>query len=172
MKLTEVKTDEQLRQLSNLANEIWHEYFPCLLTDGQINYMVEKFQSYEAMHKQMANGYQYFLIMEEEMIGYTGIRMDGKRLFLSKLYLKKEFRGKGYASQVFDFLEEYALLHKLNAIYLTVNKYNNHTIAVYQHKGFVTIDAVVSDIGNGYVMDDYIMEKKLENACKQSKSTL
>lgn len=167
MQLIEVKNNEQLRQLSKLANDIWHEYFPCLLSDEQIDYMVDKFQSYDAMQKQIMNGYQYFLIMkDEQMIGYTGIRIDEKRLFLSKLYLKKAARGKGYASNVFRFLEEYAHKHQLSSIYLTVNKYNDHTINVYKHHGFVTTDAVVTDIGNGYVMDDYIMEKKIENACK------
>ena len=51
----------------------------------------------------------------------------------------------------------------LKSIYLTVNKYNDRTIAIYHHMGFVQIDDVVTDIGGGFVMDDYILEFALRN---------
>ena len=40
-----------------------------------------------------------------------------------------------------------------------VNKNNKDAIEKYIHLGFKQIDFVVPDIGNGYVMDDYVMEK-------------
>ena len=46
-------------------------------------------------------------------------------------------------------------------MYLTVNKHNDLGIRAYKAKGFETIDAVETDIGNGFIMDDYIMEKKV-----------
>lgn len=162
--LTRVKTDEQLKVLAEKANIVWHEFFPCILTEGQIDYMVEKFQSYDAMKNQMKNdGYEYYFITADDIIlGYTGIKKEKDRLFLSKLYLLKENRGKGYASEAFEFLINYCKENGLKSIYLTVNKQNEHTIAVYKKKGFEIIDTQVADIGNGYVMDDYIMEMKIK----------
>lgn len=164
MEICRVNTEEQLQVLAATASEIWHEFFPYILTDAQIDYMVEKFQSYEAMKKQMKNGYVYYLFMiENQVAGYTGIcpgeENGKKKLFLSKLYLKKAFRGQGLASKAFLFLEDYCKENSLEAIWLTVNRHNAHTISVYEKKGFVTVREQVADIGNGYVMDDYVMEK-------------
>jgi GNAT superfamily N-acetyltransferase len=161
VQLERVTTEEQLVRLAEIASAVWHEYFPCLLTPEQIDYMVEKFQSYPAMRRQMAEeGYEYYFICADgETVGYTGIREDGEKLFLSKLYLTKENRGKGYAGRTLDFLTELCRERGKKAIWLTVNKYNEHTIAVYGAKGFETIRSQVTDIGNGFVMDDYVMEK-------------
>lgn len=168
MRIQEVITEQQLQQLAETANEVWHEFFPCILTDEQIDYMVEKFQSYKAMKEQLANGYEYYLFwVDGEIAGYTGIHPETdeetgqKKLFLSKLYLKKDFRGRGLASKAFEFLEDYCKKMHLDAIWLTVNRHNSHTIAVYEKKGFVTVREQVADIGQGYVMDDFVMEKKL-----------
>ena len=83
-------------------------------------------------------------------------------MFLSKVYVLKEFRRRGIASA---FLNQVAAdAQGLDSIYLTVNKQNTGPIEAYRKLGFVTIDAVVTDIGNGYVMDDYIMQKDLNPA--------
>lgn len=160
--LKKVETKEDLETLALMANEIWHEYFPCILTGEQIDYMVEKFQSYKAISKQIEKGYQYYFIMADSVLmGYIGIFEDNNKMFLSKLYLKKEYRGKGYAGKVIDSLVKMCLEHSLSAIWLTVNKHNHHSIAVYERKDFTKIKAQISDIGNGFVMDDYVMERKI-----------
>ena len=88
---------------------------------------------------------------------------DGRmKLFLSKLYILKEFRGRGAGSCVFDFLEQKAKANYLNTIWLTVNKHNKESISVYQHRGYDIVREQVADIGNGYVMDDFIMQKNLK----------
>ena len=158
-----VSEESELRELAVTANKVWHEFFPCILSPEQIDYMVEKFQSYEAMKNQIKNdNYEYYFInYNGERAGYTGIKNDGDRLFLSKLYLIKEFRGKGIASEAFEFLKNICRERNLKAIWLTVNKYNKNTISVYLKKGFEIIDSKVADIGNGYVMDDYIMQLKV-----------
>lgn len=161
IKLIEVKTDVQIENTAMLADEIWHEWFPSILTDEQIDYMVEKFQSVGAMTEQIASGgYTYYLIRKgNAYIGYTAIRPDADgRLFLSKIYIKKEYRGNGYAKEVFEFLKKYCRENKLNAIWLTVNKHNDNSIAVYKKCGFSMIGEGVADIGNGFVMDDYYFQ--------------
>lgn len=160
MQLTyERVTEQTIDTLAALANEIWHEYFPIILSGEQIDYMVEKFQSAPAMRQQLAEGYQYYLVHAgEEMIGYIGVHPEDSLLFLSKLYLKKQYRGHGYGRKMLDFVV--ALARELNksGVYLTVNRFNEHSIAVYHAAGFETVRTQVADIGNGYVMDDYVMQ--------------
>ena len=164
IKMIEVKTDVQIENTAKLADEIWHEWFPSILTDKQIDYMVDKFQSARAMTEQISSGYTYYLIRKgNAYIGYTAIRTESdKRLFLSKLYIKKEYRGNGYAKEVFGYLKNYCRENKLSAIWLTVNKYNDNSIAVYKKTGFRQIGEGVTDIGGGFVMDDYYFQLDLE----------
>ena len=83
------------------------------------------------------------------------------RLFLSKLYLKDLARGKHYASKMFEYVKKQAEKYCYSSIYLTCNKYNKHSLAVYEKFGFQWIDSVQTDIGNGFIMDDYILEYRL-----------
>ena len=64
LKLARILNDEQLNILADVANEVWHEFFPCILSEEQIDYMVDKFQSYDAMKKQMEDGYEYFFLKD------------------------------------------------------------------------------------------------------------
>ena len=155
MNLIEVK-EKNIKTLAKLTDEIWHEYWPCILSEKQINYMVEKFQSENAIINQMKNeNYKYYFInYENKNVGYVGISPHSDYLFLSKLYVKKEFRHKGIGKAVFEKIKDFGF----DKIQLTVNKYNKNTIDAYLKYGFKIIDSVVSDIGNGFVMDDYIME--------------
>lgn len=161
MKLTmQPVSDAQIETLAALADEIWHEFFPCILTESQINYMVEKFQSAPAMRDQIANsGYRYYFVMlGEETIGYIGIQPEDELLFLSKLYLKKEYRGHGYGRQMIDFVVQQARELGKSGVYLTVNRFNDGSVGVYRATGFDLVRTQVTDIGNGYIMDDYVFQ--------------
>ena len=155
-------TKEEVPALAALASEIWHEYWKTLLSKEQIEYMVENFQSEKAMYKQInEDSYSYYFIIQNSNIaGYFGICPEDGYMFLSKLYLKKDFRGQGLGRQAFEEIKKITKNSGLNKIQLTVNKYNTNTIKAYEHWGLDTIDAVVTDIGKGFVMDDYIMEYK------------
>ena len=96
-----------------------------------------------------------------EILGYLAIKADRNKLLLSKLYLKKEFRGRGYFNKMLSFAEKTAKEKGLNSLYLTVNKHNDNSVAVYLKKGFIIKKEQTTDIGNGFVMDDYIMEKMI-----------
>lgn len=160
---SKVETDEEIKALAGLASEIWHEYFVSIISNEQIDYMVEKFQSYTAMTEQIHHqGFEYyFLRVQGAPVGYLGIKPEKDKLFLSKFYIQKEHRGKGYGSRAMEFLTEFCQQRGLHGIWLTVNRYNDSTIAVYEKKGFRTIRTQVADIGNGFVMDDFVMEKQI-----------
>ena len=152
-------TDTEIETLAALADEIWHEFFPGIISDAQVDYMVEKFQSAPAMRQQIAEGYRYYLgYAGAELIGYTGVHPEEELLFLSKLYLKKQHRGHGYGRKMIEFVAGLARELGKSGVYLTVNRYNENTIAVYHATGFETVRTQVADIGNGYVMDDYVMQ--------------
>lgn len=150
---------ENIKELAELASKIWHEYWPILLSDKQIDYMVENFQSENAIKNQIANEHYtyYYIIKNNEKAGYFGLSDKEGYLFLSKLYISKDFRHKGLGTKAFEKIKEIANGRKIR---LTVNKQNFNSIKAYEKWGFKTIDSVVTDIGNGFVMDDYIMEYK------------
>lgn len=158
MDTIQVKTSYDIKQLSSLAEEIWNEAFAVLLTQGQIKYMLNKFLSENAITESIKEGYEYYYLSDcDRIIGFTAVRpKDDGSLFLSKLYIKKEERGKGYLKEVFDFLKSLSKEKNLNRIWLTVNKQNHRAIAGYKKMGMSIIRSEVTDIGEGYVMDDYV----------------
>lgn len=162
-----VETPGEQERLAALADEIWHEYWPAIIGPEQTDYMVEQFQSLGAIRRDMAeNAYEYWILRAEDdgrAVGYTGghVEPETNRFFVSKIYLRAEERGRGFASATVRFYEGLCRERGLAGMYLTVNKHNGLAIRAYRAKGFQTIDAVETDIGNGFVMDDYIMEKLL-----------
>lgn len=159
--IKKVKYYPELREIAVLADKIWHECYGELLGQGQVDYMVEKFQSLDAMTEQIENqGYTYLAVRDNgELCGYIGIKPeDGDRLFLSKFYLHKNYRGRGIATEMMNYIFDEARKIGKKRVYLTVNKHNDHAIDVYKKIGYAVVDTAVTDIGGGYVMDDYIME--------------
>ncbi|MBR0386086.1 MAG: GNAT family N-acetyltransferase, partial [Erysipelotrichaceae bacterium] len=154
---TQIRTlsEKDLADLAAVAAQIWKECYGEMLSADQIDYMLEQFQSVPAFSKQLKEGYCYRgLFLDDQLIGYTGSRIEGNRVFLSKLYLQKACHGNGYGHLLLeDVRQRYP---QADAIWLTVNKHNP-TFEMYEHWGFRVTDAVVTDIGEGYVMDDYIM---------------
>lgn len=158
-----VDTDEQIQELAALASTIWHEHFTPIIGIGQVEYMLDKFQSAQALQSQLLSGYEYYQLYDHnEFCGYCGIHQEDTKLFLSKLYIRKECRGRHLATNAFHFLKNLSEQRGLSCIWLTCNKYNENTLSVYRHFGFDIVDTQEADIGNGYIMDDYIMEYKLK----------
>ena len=113
--------------------------------------------------KNFNHDYEYFLFSYEyTFAGFAGIHEENGSLFLSKLYVHKDFRGKKIASYMFRKFIEICKMRNLNKIWLTCNRFNESTLAVYEHLGFQKVRTEVTDIGQGYVMDDYILEYKVE----------
>ena len=159
MEIKKVKYLPELRMVAELADEIWHECFVDIISAGQIDYMVEKFQSLDAMIRQVEEqSYTYLAVYDgDDLCGYIAVKSEeDDRFFLSKLYLRADKRGQGIASAMLARVFDEARTAGKSSVYLTVNKHNDRAIAVYKKTGFVITDEVVTDIGSGYVMDDYI----------------
>jgi diamine N-acetyltransferase len=158
----EVSTEYQVEIIESLAREIWTEHYIPLIGKEQVDYMLATFQSRQAIREQIRNGVAYYLIREaDEHIGYMAVQPKGRELFLSKIYVKSSRRGMGYGKKAVQFAETAAKELDLNKIVLTVNKNNVNSIKAYEKIGFKNVGSVVQDIGNGFVMDDYKMEKTI-----------
>ncbi len=158
-----VVKSEDIQTLAGMADEIWKEHYISINAIDCIEYMLEKFQSYEAISEQIEkeNYEYYFVIYENNIVGYIGIQPQDNYLFLSKLYILQNYRGLSLGKKCIEFVKQKAKEKNLTKITLTVNKKNYGSIEFYKFQGFKIIQSVVTDIGNGYAMDDYIMEYNL-----------
>ncbi len=149
-------TSAEIPLIANLADIIWREYYTDIIGKEQVEYMLSHIQNEQAMLSQLEKGMNYFTLYDGEIpCGYLGYNIESNgRFFLSKLYILKEYRGNGSLTLA---LEHFKALDA-KSVYLTVNRFNTHSIAAYEKKGFKKIRTEVADIGGGYVMDDYIME--------------
>lgn len=152
------EAEEVISQIEELGAEIWNEHYIKIISQDQIDYMLKKFQSKESIKKQIEENYEYYLIKHNcENAGYTAILSKTNYMFLSKLYIKAEKRGLGIAKQTLNFIKEKCAEKNLKSIRLTVHK-RNPSLEAYKKIGFKILEPIVTDIGNGYVMDDYNME--------------
>ena len=166
--MKKIETPEQIKEMCFLASRIWREHYCQILSSEQITYMVEKFQSFKAVTDQIERqGYTYcWLICDGQNAGFCGYQIENNALFLSKLYIEKTFRRRGLASFSLKKLKELCKEHDLKYIWLTVNRNNLGSIAFYQRAGFYVDHDDVTDIGQGYVMDDHIMRLDLVSDAK------
>ena len=161
-----VETEEDVRRLCAIARVVWHETYDPLLPPGQVAYMLEKFQSPQAVGDQLdRQGYRYQMILcdgeEAGFIGYAPRYEGAEEMYLSKVYLLAAYRGSGAVRRAFELVEEETRREGLHRIRLTVNRGNEHAFQVYRHLGFEVEEDAVADIGGGYVMDDHIMVKRV-----------
>ena len=160
-KIKITKTDDEILAITQLANEIWTQHYLPIIGQDQVDYMLLKYQSYEAISRQIKDGYIYYLAFNKEIpCGYCSIKEDNG-IFLSKFYVRDSFRGRGIGRAMIKTIEDYGRDKALGRIWLTCNKNNSRTLSIYNKLGFSIIDSIVTDIGNGFVMDDYMLEKQI-----------
>jgi len=162
MDIQAVVDNEQIETVAALAEEIWRQHFTVIIGKDQVDYMLEKFQSAPAISEQIKNGMLYYLIRNNERdVGYFAVQPADADLLLSKFYIRSGERGMGLGRKALQFIEGLASERGIARIELTVNKYNSATIEAYKKLGFKITESMVMDIGGGFVMDDYRMEKAL-----------
>ncbi len=146
--------------ISKLATIVWTEHYTPIIGSKQVTYMLDKYQSENAIEKQINEGAYYFLIRYNgKDVGYFSYYKKETSLFLSKFYVLNSYRGKSIGKKAISFIEKKTNELNCNTISLTVNKYNSNSIKAYEKMGFKKIKDIVTDIGNGFVMDDFFMKK-------------
>ena len=159
-----VKEPERIAELANFAEGIFREYFSTLHSADKVEYLVNYLLSTESLTTAIADeGYEYYFVDDgDEHVGFIGIKPDDGYLFLSKLYLTKEVRGKGYGRSEFEFVKQRARDLGFERIRLTCARDNIASLDKYDHMGFKKIARVNSNVGGGFEMNDYVMEYTLD----------
>ena len=131
-----------------------------------MEYMLRKFQTPEAIgHQIREEGLRYYLAVSgADAVGYLAVIPKPGELYLSKFYLEATSRGKGHGREMMVFVESLARENGCTRISLVTNKHNERTLKVYQKLGFRVESATETDIGEGYVMDDFRLVKEIEGA--------
>jgi ribosomal protein S18 acetylase RimI-like enzyme len=158
-------TKNQLSIIKDLAYAIWPSTYGDILSNAQLEYMLDSFYSIANLERQMDNGQVFQLLFDEtNAIGFVAYELNCNFENLSKpltkihkIYLLPEMQGKGFGKFMIDEVSKIAKSNKQKGIYLNVNKYNTAKF-FYEKLGFVISKEEVIDIGNDYVMDDYVME--------------
>ena len=159
MNLERVASPDQIAAVAALARETWTQHYVPIIGAAQVEYMLAKFQSAEAIARQIAaEGYEYYLAPGA---GYLALVPDPakKSLLLSKIYVKASARGTGLGRALAEFAERRCCELGCNELWLTVNRNNAGSIAFYERLGFRKTQTLVTDIGGGFVMDDWRMAK-------------
>lgn len=146
-----------------LAGVIWRLHYPGIISMQQIDYMLAQRYTPEVIRAQMRSGSAWWdkALVGERMIGFAQYESYGRSMKLDKLYLHPDFQRLGYGGRMLAHIENAARSRDAVAVRLNVNKHNVKSIAAYRKNGYEVVEAVVADIGGGYVMDDYVMEKQL-----------
>jgi GNAT superfamily N-acetyltransferase len=162
-----VKEREAIAKVAALARLVWEPHYTPLIGPAQTAYMLERFQSEAAIEAQLAQGYDYFLLVHEGgEAGYFAVLPDpaGASALLSKIYVLPERQGQELGRWMIAWIEAYCRCRRLGTLWLTVNRHNRGSIAFYERVGFVNTGALVQEIGQGFVMDDFKMVKTLAPA--------
>ena len=153
---------EAIARTAALARSIWREHYTPIIGAAQVEYMLEHFQSETAISEQISEGSEYFLLRSGgNDAGYFALVPEARSVMLSKLYVESAFRKRGIAAAALHFIEAYCRERAAPLLWLTVNRHNDLALAWYEKMGFANTGPVVKAIGDGFVMDDYRMEKTI-----------
>ena len=156
--------DKNIHIVPQLADKIWNVCYNDIISQEQIDYMLEMMYNEEKINEGISAGEKWEILKaDNEAVGYLHYKIEDQKVFLSKIYLLQDEKFKGLGQVMMNHVIEFALENKLNAVYLTVNKNNSKAIKFYEKNGFKTIKTETFDIGNGFVMDDFILEKEIKH---------
>lgn len=151
----------ELPVIQQLASTIWNIVYPPIISKEQISYMLEMMYSDEALEKQTSQQHQFLLIKEDDQplgfASYSPKDPGNSTVFrLHKLYVLPDQHGKGLGKKLLAYIKNDVTPLGAEVLELNVNK-KNPAVGFYRKMGFVIDREMILDIGNGYVMDDFVM---------------
>jgi GNAT superfamily N-acetyltransferase len=154
-----------LPALAELAGVIWRACYPGIISPEQIEFMLARMYASETLLEEIrSREIRFFrLLVAERFAGFASIGPTETAgvMKLHKLYLLPELHGRGLGSLLLEHCQAEARQLGARQLILAVNKRNARAITAYQRHGFAVIESVVTDLGGGFVMDDFIMAKNL-----------
>lgn len=156
-----IALEKDLKIISGLAHTIWNEHYVPIIGQKQVDYMLDKIYNLKSLLEQLHEKKHIFYIIEKEeiAIGFISISSNNASdYFLHKFYINQRLSNAGIGTQCLDLLIK---LIKPKLLILNVNRENFKSINFYFKNGFKIEHLEDLDIGNGYVMNDFVMVKKL-----------
>ena len=149
--------------LRDLAQRIWRECYPGIITPEQIEFMLGWMYSEDEIRRQLAEGIPWAIAGSAGApVGYLSWqREDDGRVKISKLYVLPQHQGQGIGRQMIEHIAAHARAVGAPAMWMQVNKRNTRAIGAYLKAGFRIEKEAVFDIGGGFVMDDYLMARRV-----------
>lgn len=148
-----------------LAREIWRAHYPPIIGTAQTEYMLAQRYEADLVRAELAREDVWWDALREDdaIVAFASSlrEFEARALKLDKLYVHPERRRQGYGAALIEHTCDRARRLGCERVVLAVNKHNAGAIATYQKRGFAIAGAIVKDIGGGFVMDDYVMEKVL-----------
>lgn len=152
-----------VNMIRDVAWPSWLDTYIPIVGKDQVDYMFERFYSEAAIAQQMEEG-QVFLLSTANGVccGFASYTMlNDEQAKLNKLYVLPETKGKGVGKALLDNVSAKVADTGRSVLLLNVNKYNYAAQEFYKRYGFSLLHEEVIDIGSGYVMDDYVLHKRL-----------
>ncbi len=154
-----------LATLAKLAQLIWQQHYPAIISQAQIDYMLAQRYAVPALQAEIGTAGHWLdgLWLAECMSGFVNyfLLADPAVMKLDKLYLHPEWHGKGLGSLLLQYVAARARQQGCTTLQLAVNKRNRLAIRAYQRNGFSIVESMTQDIGGGFVMDDYLLQRAL-----------
>jgi GNAT superfamily N-acetyltransferase len=155
---------EDYKVVHHLAARVWPDTYLPILSAEQVEYMFAMMYSREAYTSQITHKNHSFLLakVDNVFLGFASYELDYKpdSAKIHKIYILPEAQGKGAGKALISAIENIALQNNNRKLLLNVNRYNP-AIHFYLKAGFATVGEEDINIGNGYLMEDYIMQKEL-----------
>lgn len=156
-------TLDDIETIQQIVAITWPATYGTIVSSEQLNYMIALLYSSDSLQKQMAS-LQQFIILEEDKqpIAFASYSLtEAPNTYkLNKLYALPSQQGKGTGKKFIQYILNEITALGATALQLNVNRFNKAK-NFYEHLGFSVIKEEDVDIGNGFFMNDYVMEKKL-----------
>ena len=150
--------------IQDIAYKTWPETYGEILSEHQLKYMLDKFYSDEYLKQNFTNNHLFYIIEENKVpLGFLGIEHNYNKELVTKIhkiYILPNNQGKGIGLFAIDFVIELAKNKLISKVILNINKFNK-ALNFYQKMGFQIIEEINIEIGNGYLMEDFVMEKQI-----------
>ena len=158
-------TTADFETLARLAETIWHAHYTKIIGNAQVDYMLADRYTPEKLRAYLNADDRWLMLLriDSRAVGYCSYALTKNlgEMKLEQLYLLPEQRGQGLGGLMLRHVEEQSRARDCRTLLLQVNKRNDIAVAFYRKAGFIVREEAVFDIGNGFVMDDYVMEKSL-----------
>ncbi|HUQ97326.1 MAG TPA: GNAT family N-acetyltransferase [Chitinophagaceae bacterium] len=155
-------SDKDVLLIRELSLQVWPQTYATILSAEQIQYMLSLMYSEAALHQQLADDHHFYIVYNAGIpIGFVSYSAIEPHLFkLHKIYILPLQQGRGTGRFILEQVIAQVKKEGATALQLNVNR-NNKALEFYRKQGFIAIREEDNAIGNGYFMNDYVLEKKL-----------